>query len=102
MKYALELRSLRGYRAKILGIGCSLTKTGRKRRASSGKVGGAANDEPPGDGGPDEAAIFIAETVAALAGLARRHRLVMLARLLEMTQMEAEERIRLRGKRNLS
>jgi len=80
-----------------------LTKTGgRRRRASSGKVGGAANDEPPGDGGPDEAAIFIAETVAALAGLARRHRLVMLARLLEMTQMEAEERVRLRGKRNLS
>jgi hypothetical protein len=46
--------------------------------------------------------MFIAEPVAALAGLARRHRLVMLARLLEMTQMEAEERIRLRGKRNLS
>jgi hypothetical protein len=80
-----------------------LAKTGgRRRRASSGKVGSAANDEPPGDGGPDEAAIFIAETVAALAGLARRHKLVMLARLLEMTQMEAEERVRLRGKRNLS
>lgn len=80
-----------------------MTKTGGpRRRASSGKVGDAVNDEPPGDGGPDEAAIFIAETVAALAGLARRHRLVMLARLLEMTQMEAEERIRLRGKRNLS
>jgi hypothetical protein len=80
-----------------------LTRTGgRRRRVSSGKIGDAANDEPPGDGGPDEAAIFIAETVAALAGLARRHRLVMLARLLEMTQMEAEERIRLRGKRNLS
>ncbi len=80
-----------------------MTKTGgRGRRASSGKVGDAANDEPPGDGGPDEAAIFIAETVAALAGLARRHRLVLLARLLEMTQMEAEEHIRLRGKRNLS
>lgn len=64
-----------------------MTKTGgRRRRASSGKVGGAANDEPPGDGGPDEAAMFIAETVAALTGLARRHRLVMLARLLEMSK----------------
>ena len=103
MKYALELRSRRRNLGKIHGNGCILTKTGdRRRRASSGKVGGAANDEPPGDGGPDEAAIFIAETVAGLAGLARRHSLVMLARLLEMTQMEAEERIRLRGKRNLS
>jgi hypothetical protein len=46
--------------------------------------------------------MFIAETVAALAGLARRHKLGMLVRLLEMTQMEAEERVRLRGKRNLS
>jgi hypothetical protein len=80
-----------------------LIKTGGgRRRASSGNAGGSPNGEPPGDGGPDEAAIFIAETVAALAGLARRHRLGMLVRLLEMTQMEAEERIRLRGKRNLS
>jgi len=46
--------------------------------------------------------MFVAETVAALAGLARRHRLAVLVRLLEMTQMEAEEYIRLRGKRNLS
>ena len=42
------------------------------------------------------------ETATALAGLARRHGLAMLVRLLEMTQMEAEECIRLRGKRNLS
>ncbi len=46
--------------------------------------------------------MFIAETAGALAGLARRHRLGVLVQLLEMTQMEAEERIRLRGKRNLS
>jgi hypothetical protein len=44
--------------------------------------------------------LFIAETVAALAGLARRHKLAM--PVLEMPQMEAEEPIRLRGKRNLS
>ena len=80
-----------------------MTRTGdRRRRASSGKAGAGANDEPPGDGGPDEAAVFIAETAGALAGLARRHRLGVLVQLLEMTQMEAEERIRLRGKRNLS
>lgn len=46
--------------------------------------------------------MFIAETVAALAGIARRHRLGMLVRLLEMTLMEAEEYVRLRGKRKLS
>jgi hypothetical protein len=45
---------------------------------------------------------FIAETVADLARVAGRHDLDMLVRLLEMTQMEAHERIRLRGKRNLS
>ena len=45
---------------------------------------------------------FIAETVSDLARLARRHRLDVLVRLLEMAQMEAQERIRLRGKRSLS
>jgi hypothetical protein len=62
---------------------------------------GSQSDEP-GDGGPDEAAAFIAEAAAALARLPRRHRLGMLVHLLEMAQMEAEERVRLRGKRNLS
>ena len=80
-----------------------MTKTGgRRTRVSSGGGGGSQTDEPPGDGGPDEAAVFIAETAAALARLARRHKLDMLVRLLEMAQMEAEERVRLRGKRNLS
>jgi hypothetical protein len=80
-----------------------LTKIkGRRTRTPSGKEGGPQTDEQPGDGGPDEATAFIAETTAALARLARRHRLGMLVRLLEMAQMEAEERARLRGKRNLS
>jgi hypothetical protein len=80
-----------------------LTKTSaRRKRASSKRAAGPPNDEPPGDGGPDEAAAFIAETAAALAKLARRHRLGMLVRLLDMAQMEAEDRVRLRGKRNLS
>ena len=58
-----------------------------------------ATGEPPGDEGPDQATAPIAEPAAALA---RRHRLGMLVRLLEMARMEAEERVRLRGKRNLS
>jgi hypothetical protein len=45
---------------------------------------------------------FIAETVAALAEIARRHELGMLVRLLEMTRMEADERVRERARRNLS
>ena len=64
--------------------------------------GGPLSDDPPGDGGPDEAASFIADTVAELALLARRHRLGMLVHLLEMAQLEAEERVRLRSKRKLS
>ena len=80
-----------------------MTKTGRRRTSSSpGRGRTSPTDDPPGDGGPDEAASFIAETVAELAGLARRHRLGMLVALLEMAQLEAEERIRLRSKRKLS
>ena len=76
--------------------------TGRRTRASSGGDGGSGTEDPPGDGGPEEAATFIAETVADLARIARRHKLEMLASLLEMAQMEAEERVRLRGKGKLS
>jgi hypothetical protein len=80
-----------------------LTKTGRRRtRPSQGRDGGSRTDDPLGDGGPDEAAAFIAEAVADLARVARRHRLGMLVRLLDMAQMEAEDRVRLRGKRKLS
>ena len=62
----------------------------------------SGTNNPPGDGGPDQALAYIAENVADLARLARRHNLEMLVRLLEMAQMEAQERIQLRGKRNLS
>lgn len=64
--------------------------------------GGPPTDDPPGDGGPDEAAGFIAESVAELALLARRHNLGVLVHLLDMAQLEAEERVRLRSKRKLS
>jgi hypothetical protein len=80
-----------------------LSKTaGRRTRPSSGSQGGSPTDDPPGEGGPDEAATFIAETLADLARIARRHHLDMLVSLLEMAQMEADERIRLRGKGKLS
>ena len=80
-----------------------MTKTGRRRtRLPRGRGEGLLSDDPPGDGGPDEAASFIAESVAELALLARRHKLGMLVRLLEMAQLEAEERVRLRSKRRLS
>jgi hypothetical protein len=78
-----------------------LTRKAARRRAPLATVG-SSQAEAPGDGGPDEAATLIAETVAALARLVRRHKLVMLVRLLEMTQMEVEEGIRLRGKGGLS
>jgi hypothetical protein len=80
-----------------------LTKTGRRRTpTSSGEDGSSRTDDPPGEGGPDEATAFIAETVADLVKVARRHHLDVLVRLLEMAHMEAQERIRLRGKRKLS
>jgi hypothetical protein len=77
------------------------TKRGRTRRSQRADEG-SQSDEPVGDGGPDEATAFIAETITELAKLARRHKLGMLILLLEMAQMEAEERVRLRGKRKLS
>ena len=51
------------------------------------------------DGGPSEAADFIAEQLADLAGLARRHKLNMLGFLLDMGLMEAKEIARPRRKR---
>ncbi len=80
-----------------------MTKTVRRRTyTSSSRDGGSRTDDLPWDGGPDEAAAFIAETVTDLIRVARPHNLGLLIRLLEMVQMEAEERLRLRGKRNLS
>jgi hypothetical protein len=80
-----------------------LTKTGRRRtRANQGRDRRSRNHDPAGDGGPDEAAAFIADVAAELAGLARRHRLDMLGFLLAMAQLEAEEHVRLRSKRSLS
>jgi hypothetical protein len=59
-------------------------------------------DDLVGDGGPEEAVAFIAESLPGLARLARRHKLDLLAHLLGMTLMEAEEYLRVRSKRKLS
>ena len=74
-------------------------KASGKRRASPPEERTAERGE---EGGPDEAVAFIAETVAELARLARRHELEILSHLLDMVQLEAEERQRLRSKRRLS
>ena len=71
-------------------------------RASSGRKRRSQSEEPRGEGGPEEAVAFIAEAVADLAGLARRHKLDLLGFLLRMAQLEAEQHLRLRSKGNLS
>jgi len=74
---------------------------GRKRKAS-GKDRRSRTEESIGEGGPDEAVAFIAENVADLTKLAKRHRLEILSHLLGMAQLEADEHLRLRSKRKLS
>jgi len=79
-----------------------VTKPGRKRaRAASGAPGGSRLEEP-GEGGADEAVAYIAEQVTVLRKLAERHRLDVLHYLLGMTQLEADEHLRLRTRRKLS
>jgi hypothetical protein len=50
------------------------------------------------DGGPGEAASYIAAQIADLAHIARRHKHDTLGFLLDMALMEAQEIIRVRGK----
>ena len=79
----------------------SKARGGRKRPASGGSRR-SSTDECGGEGGPDEAVAFIAETVAELVKLAKNHRLEVLSHLLGMAQLEAEERMRTRSKKKLS
>jgi len=55
--------------------------------------------KPARDGGPKEAAQFVAEQLTDLARLAHRHGLKTLGLLLDMSLMEAREKARRRGKR---
>jgi hypothetical protein len=56
--------------------------------------------KPVRDGGPTEAASFIAEQLADLAPLARRHQLNVLGFLLDMSLMEAKDIVDRHGKRS--
>ena len=51
-------------------------------------------DDEPGDGGPGEAARFVSRGAGELAQLSRRHGHEMLAYLLDMAQMEADDIVR--------
>lgn len=59
--------------------------------ARDGRSDVLQTDPATADGGPAEAASFIADAVAELAQLSRTHRLDMLTHLLEMTQLEADD-----------
>jgi hypothetical protein len=74
----------------------------KKKRASAHGESRSRREEPPGEGGPEDAVNFIAETVASLARLARRHELDLLTYLLAMAQLEAEEQIKILRRRKLS
>ncbi len=76
-------------------------KSGRKRATPAMPARVRQRDhEPRGEGGPEEAAAFIAEATADLVQMAHRHGLEMLSHLLRMAELEADEY--LRDKRNLS
>lgn len=85
-----------------MDVGLLTKKAHRRTLGSKTRDRRLRTHEPRGEGGPEEAAAFIAESAADLAGLARRHRLGMLGFLLGMLQLEAEEQLRLRSKRDLS
>jgi hypothetical protein len=61
------------------------------------------DDQAQGDGGPEEAALYIIKSaVRDLSRMARRHRHDMLAYLLDMAHLETEEILRLQGLRKPS
>jgi hypothetical protein len=79
-----------------------LNKTRRRPKRGSAPGESRSRTYESGEGGSEEAANFIAETVGSLARLARRHELDLLTYLLAMTQLEAEEQVKLLRRRKLS
>ena len=79
-----------------------MTKPGKKRAGAASRAAAGSRHEEPGEGGVEEAVAFIAEQVVSLRELAERHKLDVLHYLLGMTQLEANEHLRLRSKRKLS
>ena len=88
----------------LCDVGCNFFEQGWgwPEARSFGQGSPIASGGTRREGGPDEAVAFIAETVADLVKLAKRHKLEILRHLLAMAQLEAEERLRLRSKRKLS
>ena len=68
---------------------------GQPRRSAQ-----SSDSEPAGDGGPEEAAAYLATATSDLGRIARRHGLDTLGFLLDMAQMEAEDIARQSGRRN--
>lgn len=56
-----------------------------------GPINRGSSRDPPRDGGPGEAADYVAAVVVDLAVIAQRHGLETLSFLLDMAKMEAEE-----------
>ncbi|EAQ35535.1 hypothetical protein NB311A_17204 [Nitrobacter sp. Nb-311A] len=73
---------------------------GRPNRSEKSSDHESRLGEPAGDGGPNEAARYLAGAVANLALIARRHGLDTLCFLLDMAQMEAEDIVRLSAARD--
>jgi hypothetical protein len=78
-------------------------KAARKRkRRSVARRRRVPFDELPEEADPDEAVALIAEILAGLTGMARRHQLDVLTHLLSMAQLEAEEHVLLRSRGKLT
>lgn len=84
------------------GFGGVLARSGGTRKRKASGRARLPDEETRGDGGPDEAAAFIAETLDDLIKIARRHQLDTLVYLLGMAKLDADEYVRLRSKRKLS
>ena len=80
-----------------------MTKPRGRKASKDRRSGRHLNiDEFAGEGGPEEAAVLIAEVVSDLAKLARRHKLELLDHILSMAKLEAEVCVQMRSKRKLS
>ena len=81
----------------------SLGKTKRRQvRMPALRRRSSLTGEPVIEGGAEDAAHFISETVETLAKLARGHDFDLLSYLLSMTRLEAEEQIKRLRRRKLS
>ena len=74
----------------------------KRRTSSASRRRHTAGNGLQEEAGPDEAAAFMADVLASLVRMARRHRLDVLTHLLSMAQLEAEEHVRLRSRARLS